>query len=155
MAVILMRHGEAGEAGPHWPDDRLRPLTGAGIREAKISGELIHSLGWRPARALASPYLRTHETAREFLTAFKRPPKLELDPSLQPGGRLSVILDHIRETAAGELFFICGHQPDMGGLAEELGHTLDFKKGSLALFQPRSSGRSMKLLLFIEPRAWV
>ena len=154
MAILLMRHGEAGEAGPHWPDDRLRPLTGAGIREAKFSGELLHTLGWRPSRMLASPYLRTLETAREFLAAFKKPPHLESEPALQPGGRLAVILERIRATAADELLCICGHQPDMGGLADELGHALDFKKGALALLQSRNAGRPMKLLLFIEPRAW-
>lgn len=154
MAILIMRHSEAGDAGPHWPDDRLRPLTGTGIGEAKASGELIQLLGWRPTRALASPYTRTQETAREFLAVFKKPPRLESEPALQPGTRLSAILDRIRETPADELLYICGHQPDMRGLAEALGHALDFKKGALALFQPRNSGRQMKLLLFAEPRAW-
>jgi phosphohistidine phosphatase len=154
MAILLMRHGDAGEAGPHWPDDRLRPLTGAGRKESRRAGELLASLDWRPARALASPYLRTRETAEEFLAAFKKPPRLESEPALQPGGRLSAVLEIIRANAADELLFLCGHQPDMGGLADELGHALDFKKGALALLQPRSSGRQMKLLLYVEPRAW-
>jgi phosphohistidine phosphatase len=154
MAVLLMRHGEAGESGPQWPDDRLRPLTHPGRKESRQAGELITLLGWRPAQAIASPYLRTQETAQEFLSACKRPPPLEAEAALQPGGRLQRVLERIRETPADSLLYVCGHQPEMGQLAEALAVAVDFKKGALALLQPRSSGRQMKLLLFLEPRAW-
>ena len=154
MAVLLMRHGEAGESGPQWPDDRLRPLTNAGRKESRRAGELVAALGWRPAHAIASPYLRTQETAEEFLAAFKKPPTIEAEPALQPGGRIQLVLDRIHDTPPDALLYLCGHQPEMGRLADELGIAVDFKKGALALLQARKSGRLPRLSLFIEPSAW-
>ena len=64
MLLILMRHGEAGEADSRrWPDDRQRPLTDAGRREHARMAEALRRMDVRFDRMLSSPLARARETA--------------------------------------------------------------------------------------------
>jgi phosphohistidine phosphatase SixA len=54
--VLLIRHAEAGDRDRWAGDDRLRPLTRRGRRQARA---LVEQLGAYPvARILSSPYVR-------------------------------------------------------------------------------------------------
>ena len=62
VPVLLIRHGHAGTR-KDWPgDDRLRPLTPKGYRQALT---LVRRLeAWTPARILSSPYVRCVQTVQ-------------------------------------------------------------------------------------------
>jgi phosphohistidine phosphatase len=64
MDLLLVRHGLAGKADPRaWPDDDERPLTEKGRKAFKAAAKGLRAQGPRPALILASPCLRTRETA--------------------------------------------------------------------------------------------
>ena len=69
MELCLVRHGIAGTAGPKWPDDRLRPLTGKGVREMKAAAKGLRML-FVPDVVLTSPLLRAIQTAEILCDAF-------------------------------------------------------------------------------------
>jgi 8-oxo-(d)GTP phosphatase len=62
VPVLLIRHGDAGSR-KDWPgDDRLRPLSPKGYRQALA---LVRRLeAWPPDRILSSPYVRCVETVQ-------------------------------------------------------------------------------------------
>jgi 8-oxo-dGTP diphosphatase len=60
MPLLLVRHAKAGNRQDWAGDDRLRPLSAAGARQAD---ELARRLaGYRPSRILSSPYVRCRDT---------------------------------------------------------------------------------------------
>ncbi|HSS10678.1 MAG TPA: phosphoglycerate mutase family protein [Acidimicrobiales bacterium] len=64
VPVLLIRHGHAGTRKDWAGDDRLRPLTPKGYRQA-IS--LVRRLeAWAPERILSSPYVRCVQTVQPF-----------------------------------------------------------------------------------------
>ncbi len=74
VLLILMRHGEAGEADSRrWPDDRQRPLTDAGRREHARVAEALRRMGVRFDRLLSSPLARARETAEITARAYGVP----------------------------------------------------------------------------------
>jgi 8-oxo-dGTP diphosphatase len=62
VTLLLIRHGHAGNRRD-WPDDdRLRPLSTKGRRQARA---LVAQLEpWAPSRVLSSPYRRCIETVK-------------------------------------------------------------------------------------------
>jgi phosphohistidine phosphatase SixA len=60
MSVLLIRHANAGARKDWDGDDRLRPLSSKGQRQAEHLIDLLE--GYAPQRILASPYIRCVET---------------------------------------------------------------------------------------------
>jgi broad specificity phosphatase PhoE len=109
MPLLLVRHAKAGNRQDWGGDDRLRPLSAAGARQAD---ELARRLApYRPSRILASPYLRCRDTVAPLAEAVGV--VIEEVPELAEG--------HSREAAklirrlvaslegAGEAIVICSH----------------------------------------------
>jgi broad specificity phosphatase PhoE len=62
VTLLLIRHGHAGNRKDWDGDDRLRPLSPKGRRQAK---SLVAQLErWAPSRVLSSPYRRCIETVK-------------------------------------------------------------------------------------------
>jgi 8-oxo-dGTP diphosphatase len=62
VTLLLIRHGHAGSRKDWSGDDRLRPLSAKGRRQARA---LVVQLDpWAPSRVLSSPYERCIETVR-------------------------------------------------------------------------------------------
>jgi 8-oxo-dGTP diphosphatase len=62
VTLLLIRHGHAGNRKDWHGDDRLRPLSPKGRRQAK---SLVAQLEpWAPSRVLSSPYRRCMETVK-------------------------------------------------------------------------------------------
>jgi 8-oxo-dGTP diphosphatase len=62
VPVLLIRHGHAGDR-KDWPgEDRLRPLTPKGYRQAVALVRRVDR--WPPARILSSPYVRCVQTVQ-------------------------------------------------------------------------------------------
>ena len=59
--LILLRHAHA-ESATSGQDDRARPLSPAGLAEARAAGDWLREHGLAPDRVLCSPALRTRQT---------------------------------------------------------------------------------------------
>jgi broad specificity phosphatase PhoE len=60
VPVLLVRHAQAGSRKEWAAEDRLRPLSGKGRRQAKGLVGLLE--GHAPQRVVSSPYLRCMQT---------------------------------------------------------------------------------------------
>lgn len=62
MPLLLVRHAKAGNRQDWGGDDRLRPLSTAGARQAdELARRLVP---YKPSRVLSSPYVRCRETVQ-------------------------------------------------------------------------------------------
>ena len=103
MAVLLIRHAQAGNRKDWDIDDRLRPLSAKGQRQANA---LVRRLSpWTPERVLSSPYVRCLSTVEPFATSIGC--KVESVDELGEGaGAAAVAL--IRSLAASSVA-LCTH----------------------------------------------
>jgi phosphohistidine phosphatase SixA len=62
MPVLLIRHAQAGSRKDWVEDDRLRPLSSKGKRQARALAGLL--AGWELDRILSSPYVRCVQTVQ-------------------------------------------------------------------------------------------
>lgn len=118
MEVWLVRHGKAGEPGAAWPDDRQRPLTGAGRKQARRLARLLERLAVDMDRIFTSPLARAAQTAEPLAALLPEGRSLEvLEALARPGPE--VALDGLREALAGdEARVLCvGHAPQLAELA--------------------------------------
>jgi phosphohistidine phosphatase len=139
IELYLVRHAIAGQRGPKYPDDRLRPLTPqgrarfrdvvAGLRELGVVIDLIYS----------SPLVRARETAELLSAGLASKPPIETLDALAPGGPVASIVDAIAKHARRRRrIALVGHQPDLGEIGSHLlgaKGTLAFKKGGVALIE--------------------
>jgi len=112
MELLIVRHAIAFERNARrWPDDRDRPLNPRGLGRARQAAQGLACLVKPPARVLASPLVRTSQTA-ELLTRFARWPGAARCPQLEPGAAPEALLALL--PAAGRVALI-GHEPDPAG----------------------------------------
>jgi len=120
VLLILMRHGEAGEADSRrWPDDRQRPLTDAGRREHARVAEGLRRMGVRFDRLLSSPLVRARETAEITARAFGGTPAPELTDLLGDRAEPAATLTGLAVVEASALLCV-GHEPTLSRLASLL-----------------------------------
>ena len=139
--LVVIRHAEAGNR-KEWPgEDRSRPLTGEGLRQAEGLVELLSVLDITEIRS--SPYVRCRQTV-EPLAAERSLPILD-DPDLAEGGSLDQLLDRAALTGDGcwaacthgdVLHDVLRHLPESGAVREEPGHA----KGSTWVLEVERSG---------------
>jgi|GEM_PF-323047 len=112
MHVYLIRHATAFERDrERWPDDGLRPLTRAGVREFREAAAGIARLAPRPRRLYTSPLLRALETA-DILTAVAGWPRATVTPTLAPQEPVQRALAVLREQEI-ESVALVGHEPHL------------------------------------------
>jgi len=107
MDLILWRHAEALERGDELPDLE-RPLTPKGERQAQRMAQWLHRHLPESTRVLASPALRTRQTAE----ALGR--KHKLVPELAPERTVTELLEVARWPDARGPVLVVGHQPTLG-----------------------------------------
>jgi phosphohistidine phosphatase len=144
MAVLLelyiVRHAIAAEPGPKYPDDRTRPLTAEGIKRFKETVRGLVSLDVELDVILTSPLVRAEQTAALLRDGMKKPPPVEVNEALAPGGKFATLVDavtrqvrrHRRRVA------LVGHQPDLGDVtARWLGARgqVEFRKGAVCALE--------------------
>jgi phosphohistidine phosphatase SixA len=130
--AYLIRHAKAADREAWTEDDRARPLTKAGRRQAEA---LASALGDRPVdRILSSPAVRCTETVRPLAEQRGRP--VEIREDLFEGAPLSGMLDLLDELRSTPTV-VCGHGDLIPATIEELeargatvGATAGWKKGS-------------------------
>jgi len=101
--LYLVRHGKAGDRKRWSEDDRLRPLSKAGRRQAE--GLVRAFRGLEVDRILSSPFLRCEQTVRPL--AIDRGLPLEVTDLLAEGAPLAGLLDLIEEGDGAVV--VCGH----------------------------------------------
>lgn len=106
MDLILWRHAEAAEDG--YEDDLARPLTPRGERQAVRMAAWLNRHVPATAKVLASPALRTQQTA----AALDR--KFRTVEALAPGGSVTALLEAARWPHSKEPVLVVGHQPTLG-----------------------------------------
>ncbi len=117
--LLLLRHAKAA-----WPQpgatDFERPLSPAGVDEARLIGRTMRALGPFPSRIICSSALRATQTWREVAGAFDRDPSqaLVLDSLYQ--GDASSYLDVIHDAGSAPDVLLVGHNPMIEDLASEL-----------------------------------
>jgi phosphohistidine phosphatase len=131
---MLMRHGIAEDAGPDTGfRDEPRALTGEGRARMEQAAQGLRALGIEASLVLTSPLVRCRQTADIVAVALG----LEVveDPLLKPGMELEDLADALMRHPDADAVLVCGHNPDMPHLVEELtgGGSVEFRKGSLAV----------------------
>ena len=106
--LILLRHAEALPA--NGGNDRQRPLSDHGRREAQDAGAWLASHGAITQRVLCSPARRTTETAQLALAALPNPPAVQEAVEIYDAtpGELLALLD--QHADAGTVMLV-GHNP--------------------------------------------
>ncbi len=103
MAVLLIRHAHAGSRKDWHSDDRLRPLTAKGQRQATLLTRRLKP--WTPERILSSPYVRCVETLEPYAESLGL--KVEEVDELAEGAGASA-LKLIRSLASSDVA-LCTH----------------------------------------------
>jgi phosphohistidine phosphatase len=144
MDLILWRHAEAEDAYPGL-SDLERALTAKGQKQARRMGQWLDSQLPDSCRILASPAVRTLQTAE----ALGRKYKIHAD--LAPGADPDDILKAANWPAGKDSVLIVGHQPTLG-LAASLLMTgdeqeWDVRKASAWWFSQRDPGDPLSIYL--------
>ena len=104
MTIYLLRHAKAGDRDTWCDNDRLRPLSGRGHRQARLLVELLEDASFE--RVLSSPFVRCMETVVPI--AGVRGRSVEPVDALAEGARLDETLALVRKHAASGAL-MCTH----------------------------------------------
>lgn len=118
--VILVRHAHAD-----WPDyhgcDFDRPLTPRGEADATATARAIRAAGLKPAILLASPALRTRQTAAIIAAELGLPDTaIQLVDSLYNGSADTLEAELRRATATNEPVMLVAHNPGISELGRQM-----------------------------------
>ena len=135
IELYLVRHGMAAERGPKYPDDRLRPLTPAGVKRFAAAVPGLLELDVVIDFVLTSPLVRARDTATLLAAGLKPKPAMMAIEALAPGGRHQAVMEAIKTHAKRHRrLALVGHEPDLGELAARLlgaRGIVQFKKGAI------------------------
>ena len=111
MAAYVVRHAKAGDREAWQGDDRLRPLTKAGRRQAEALADLLRN---EPIdRILSSPYVRCLQSVEPLAARRKLP--IEPRKDLEEGAGGESVIRLVQE-AREQNIVLCTH----GDVVEEL-----------------------------------
>ena len=151
MELLLWRHAEAEDGVP----DLGRKLTAKGEKQARRIAQWLDDRLPGTARIVASPSLRTQQTARALTALADR--KLKILPQLAPGAGAEEFLRAIDWPHARGAVVAVGHQPTLGLIASRLLTGTEqpwaIKKGALWWFSSRNDegDPAVMLLAAISP----
>jgi phosphohistidine phosphatase len=134
-ALCFVRHGIAGERGPAWPDDGLRPLTEEGIRRMEQAARGLASLV-PGCPILSSPLVRAWQSAEIVAKALGSRDVRACVP-LERGDHYGLLID--AAAIGGETIVAVGHEPHISMCLSWLlsgdatAVALDIKKGAAAM----------------------
>lgn len=153
MRLLLMRHGVAEDAGPATDHrDEARALTPAGIAKTAAAAEGLAVLDLHPVGIVTSPLVRCRQTAAIVGRALGLVPGE--DGRLRPGMDLAGIADLLLEHPGVDPVLLCGHQPDLSRLVEDLtGGLVEFRKCALAVVDVESLRPRQGVLRALYPPA--
>ena len=115
MQLLLLRHADAV---PSARTDDLRPLSEKGRHQARRVARFCKERGLQPDLILASPFLRTEETAQ--LVAQELKCEIVLSAFLASGMMPFAAMEELRAYLRFECVLLVGHEPDLSALAGAL-----------------------------------
>ncbi len=113
MDLLLWRHADAFEARAG-EDDLQRALTPKGLAQAQRMARWLDTVLPAGARILASPALRTQQTASALGRSF------DTVPGIVAGAGPQAVLQAAGWPSASGTVLVVGHQPTMGLVASML-----------------------------------
>jgi phosphohistidine phosphatase len=134
LELYLIRHGVAAERGSEYPDDSRRPLTADGISRLRKEAKALVELDVDFDQIIASPLVRTKQTADVFAQVLPSRPAVVLSDSLAPAGTPSAVFQELGKHMRKARIALVGHEPNLGELAARLigaRTPLEFKKGAI------------------------
>ncbi|MFA9444336.1 histidine phosphatase family protein [Egicoccus sp. AB-alg6-2] len=115
MPLLLLRHVDAGERGDYTGDDRRRPVSERGSRQAAA---LIDAYAGLPVeRVLSSPYTRCVDSVSPLAAA--RGLDVEEEEALAEGTPLDVVHGLLRRLEGRDVV-LCSHGDVIGALVQDL-----------------------------------
>lgn len=120
LTLVLVRHGRAEGNDPRLPDFE-RQLDAHGRAEAASLGRRLRARGLVSPRVLASPALRTLQTAQLLLEAMDEPAdRLQTRPRLYLAGA-DALADAVRKAPGdARTVIVVAHNPGIGDFARWL-----------------------------------
>ena len=146
MDLLLWRHAEAEEGS----NDLQRPLTARGEKQARAMAAWLHEHRPKNLRIIASPAVRTQQTAAALDLPF------ETHRQLGPDALVSDLIAVSGWPDAAGATLIVGHQPALGQMASLLLSGTEanwtIKKGALWWFSNRvRQGETQTVLRAVIP----
>jgi len=156
MTLTLIRHAHAGGYGAY-PDDRLRPLTDKGHKQAQALEKALRVLGVSFDRLVSSPYTRAAETAQALRSRAAQDVEMLDDLT---GDDYPQLLKNLRPRLNGEDEHVAlvGHEPYLSELSAYLltgdpqGLAVRFKKGMLVRLEGPLEPGAMTLHSALPPK---
>ena len=139
MDLYLIRHAEAVDReDPNYVDEE-RPLTEAGRGQSRALAAALVARDIRFDAVIASPLLRTRQTAEEMLQNMPGPmAELQFCKQLAPGGKGRKLTRYLLGIE-GDAVALIGHEPDLsefaGRLLGDRDASLKFAKAGIALIR--------------------
>jgi phosphohistidine phosphatase SixA len=142
MYVLLIRHAHA-EEGDFWlkevKSDMLRPLSKKGIQGFAQAVKGLQKNISNITHIYSSQLTRAVQTA-EILDCSYQEAKFRVVDGLNPGGKISNILNLIREHKESDFIALVAHWPEVGLVSAELltkkkETFIKLKKGSMMLIE--------------------
>jgi phosphohistidine phosphatase len=157
LELYLIRHGIAADRGEEYPDDSKRPLTSDGIAALRKEAKALADMDVTFDQIIASPLVRTKQTAEVFAQLLSGKPPVALSDSLAPAGTPSAVFQELAKHMRKARIALVGHEPNIGELAARLiGARVPFafKKGAICridfdVFPPKGTGQ---LRWFLTPK---
>jgi phosphohistidine phosphatase len=141
MKLYLMQHALAYSA----EEDSERPLSPAGINQAKASARGIKRLGLEFDLIVASPKRRAHQTAALIAEKLRFPySDILTTESALPDQVSQSLFDLLEQEPAESRVLVVGHQPQMAKIAGTLMHggTVLIENAGLTCFEIDQTGQS-------------
>lgn len=152
MALYLVRHAKAGSRQAWTGDDRLRPLSASGRRQAEALAERLAPLG--PVQLVSSPYVRCVQTLGPLAEVTGQ--EIEVLEALAEGAPLPAVIDLL--TSVPDRSVLCSHGdliPEAIAGLERRGMIVDgvpdWRKASTWVLQRVETGREDA---FITAEVW-
>ena len=153
MKVYLMQHALAYSS----EEDQERPLSPAGIDQAKAAAKGIKRLGLTFDLIVASPKRRAHQTAALIAEGVRFPHSdILTTEAVLPQSQPQELLDLLQKELPQSSVLVVGHMPQLGELSSQLlqGGEILFENAGLACFEISSSHPAqLKFLLTAQQLA--
>ena len=176
MTLYLIRHAQADEHGPKYPDDSRRSLIAEGRRQAKALAKALGRLEIAFDRLFSSPYIRALETAEPLAKrcrtqkvdvlsdlATSRYPQLitQLGDNLGKHEPVDKDVDNTKRIPSDELrVALVGHEPYLSELTSYLltgdvgAVNLKFKKAMVVQLRGKVEAGAMTLHMVVPARVY-
>lgn len=144
MDLYILRHAKAERSAPDG-DDRSRPLTQKGQRDARRLERWMRDRGIALDLVATSPLARAQETATLVFQGAGTSPSLEAWEELEPDGTVEGVLARLAALDPDRAVLVVGHEPLLSALVSAAigGGRIRLAKGTLVKvggFAPEAGG---------------